>query len=173
MGDPPGAEDYHALCSVPVNSFHRDLVEEFIGLFLLLQRLLEKLGGLLHAEFLGPRNQRPVPGNLIMLDGLRGRDQARVHDFPGRSLTHHFLAFLDKAFNSFAGPAAGALVHQFEDALKALNLTFRLLEVMLECLLKLRSGGVFSHFRERFQDLLLAVIDVLKRGEKKFLKRAR
>ena len=112
----------------------------------------------------GPRNKGPVTGDFVMLDGLSGCDQASIHNFPGLGLAHDFLAFLDKAFDGFAGAAAGALVHQLEDALKALNLTFGLLKVMLKCLLELRSCRVLRHFRQGFQDLLFPVIDVLKRG---------
>jgi hypothetical protein len=53
------------LCSLTVDSFHRNLVEKRVGLLLLLERLIEKLCGLFHAQFFRPRAEGAVTGDLI------------------------------------------------------------------------------------------------------------
>src|SRR5262249_11955659 len=63
----------------------RDVGEFLIGVALLVQRLLKKLGCVVVVELTCPRPRTPVPGDLIVFDVLRGRDNCRVANV-GRSL---------------------------------------------------------------------------------------
>ena len=56
------------------------LGQRFIGLFLFAQRGVQQLGGLTQAEFSGPRPERPVTGDFIVLDCL---GQLRATQRPG------------------------------------------------------------------------------------------
>ena len=55
-----------------------DLGEELIGLLLLLERLVEELRSVIHAELHRPALQRTVAGNLIMLDRLRAGKETGI-----------------------------------------------------------------------------------------------
>src|SRR5690606_20609881 len=56
----------------------RDLIELRVGLLLLVQGLLEQLGGVVVAERLGQGAHRAVARDLVMLDFLGGGDQRSV-----------------------------------------------------------------------------------------------
>ena len=53
-----------------VDDRRRDLGQQRVSLLFLLQGLVEQFGGVFHAELIGPRNQRAVSRNLIVLNGL-------------------------------------------------------------------------------------------------------
>src|SRR5581483_10858495 len=124
-----------------------------------------QLGGFGHAELVGPCDERAVARHLVMLDGLTRGDHAGIAHGPRPGLAHDLLPLLDQALDGLAGLAAGRPVHEGEDALQALDLALRLLEMVLERAPELAALGVLGHPGQRFHDLLLTVIDVLERGQ--------
>ena len=69
---------------VLIDLAQRELGKRFVGLVFLTERHLEKLHRLVQAKFSGPRFECAVAGDLVMLDRLRGGQDACVQG--GRSL---------------------------------------------------------------------------------------
>src|SRR3954454_136325 len=60
--------------------------EQLVRVLLLNERLLEEALRFREAQLLGPGQQGAVSGDLVVLDGLSCRDQARVRSLPALEL---------------------------------------------------------------------------------------
>src|SRR5690606_32806226 len=105
---------------------------------------------------------RAVAGDLIMLDGLRGGDEAGIEGIGALRLVHDLLALGDDAFDGLARHAGNAFVHQLEHLFKTLDVVLGLLFVLLERLSQLGRVRLLGHFRQRFEDGLLSGVHVLE-----------
>src|SRR5690606_30839814 len=129
---------------------------------LLLQGGVEKPRGVIEAELGGPALQRAVAGDLVMLDRLRGGDQAGVEGRRVLELVHDLLAFGDDALDGVAGLAARRLADDVEHLLETFEMALGLLAMLLEGRFQLGGLRRALHLRQRLQNLPLRVIDVLK-----------
>ena len=96
-----------------------------------------------------------------MLDRLGGGNQAGI-DYGG------FLTLLDdiltlgyEADDRVAFLAPGRGIDLLEDLFQPLDLAFRFAAMIFQCLLELLRLGGLRHLRQRLQDLLLGVVNVL------------
>src|SRR5262249_51087125 len=140
----------------------RQIRQRSVGLLFLLQSLIEQAPALGQAEVLGPGLQRPVAGNLIVFDRLRRSDETGVEGRGTPEFLHDLLAFLDDSVDGLAGLAFRGVADRSENPLEALDLTFSLSLMLLECRLQLVGVRGLRHFRKRGQYLLLGVVDVLQ-----------
>src|SRR5215471_10707435 len=154
-----------------VDGGFRQLGQRFVGLLFLLQSLVEQARGLLQAEVPGPGLQRPVAGNLIVLDRLRRSDEAGIEGTGTPEFLHDLLAFLDDSVDGLAGLAFRGMADRSENPLEALDLTFSLSLMLLERRLQLFGVRGLRHFRKRGQYLLLGVVDVLQALVKEVIER--
>ena len=60
------------LCCCLIDICHSELGEQLVSLFFFVERLPQKRAGILHAEPIGPRDERAITGDLVMLDSQRG-----------------------------------------------------------------------------------------------------
>ena len=97
-----------------------------------------------------------------MLDALRLRDETGVEDLLLRILLEKLLRLFDEPLHADALLAARAGAKHLEHLLQPLDVAFGLLEMVGECLLQLRVGRCFDHFRQRFDELLLGAVQVLQ-----------
>ena len=97
-----------------------------------------------------------------MLDGLRGGEEARVDR--GRTLVvlGDFVAFLDDAVDGGALFAFSRLADLIENLLKTFDLALGLPQVLLERVLQFAGLCRLRHLRQRLQDLVFRVINVLQ-----------
>src|SRR5215213_10152945 len=72
-----------------------ELSKKLVGLLLLREGLLEKLGGIAHAELRRPGLEGAVAADLVVLDGLGSVDQAGIESLAVGEFFHDLLAFLD------------------------------------------------------------------------------
>jgi hypothetical protein len=93
-------------------------------------------------------------------DGLRIGDDGRVQHGLVLDLACGLVGLLDDAVDRGALRPAGLLAELFEHLLKPLDLFVGLFEMVLKAHDKITVGGVVDHFRQRFKDLLLGVVDV-------------
>jgi hypothetical protein len=114
------------------------------------------------AELLGPGFERTVAGHLIMLDRLSRGDETGIEGRAVGIVLHHSLAFLQNAEDCVAGLVAGRLADHLEDVAQALDMAFGLGAMSLEGLLEFGRLCRLRHLRQRLQDLLLGIIDVLE-----------
>src|SRR3954454_3147450 len=120
----------HLSCgSGRVDRVLRQVGEQLVRVLLLNERLLEEAIRLREAQLLGPGQQGAVPGDLVVLDGLSCRDQARVRSLPALELLQDLLPLLNDALNGLAFGASGPLAHALEHLLKALQLSLGLPQV--------------------------------------------
>lgn len=68
----------HSLC---IGRRLSNLAEQSIGLFFLLEGLVEKLGSVRHAELRRPGLQQTITSHLVVFDGLTASDQNSVARF--------------------------------------------------------------------------------------------
>jgi hypothetical protein len=97
-----------------------------------LQGFIEQPHGLLQTKLLHPCLQRSIPGDLIMLDRLRRREQAGVKDGRALELLHNLLAFVDHPVDGVANFASSRLFDELENLLEPLDLILGLALVFLE-----------------------------------------
>jgi len=60
----------------------RELCERFVGLLFLAECHIQQLHRLVQSELRGPGLECPVAGDLVMLDRLRGGEEASVESRP-------------------------------------------------------------------------------------------
>src|SRR5258705_12735926 len=101
-----------------------------------------------------------------MLDRLRGGQQTGVERWRIGILLHDLLAFIENALDGIALLAARGLAEQLEYLFQALDLSLGLIMMLFERGPQLVRIGRLRHFRQRLQDLLFGVVDVLERIEK-------
>src|SRR5690349_4839021 len=87
----------------------RELAQLLVGRFFLAQRLLEETACVAEAELVGPGRECAVARDLVVLHGLRRRDQAGIERLAALELVHDRLAFLEDAQDRLAGLAARGL----------------------------------------------------------------
>ena len=98
-----------------------EIAQEFVGFPLFLPRLAQQLRRIIHPEFLGPGRQRAVSRHLVVLDRLRGGEQAGIEGRGAFVFVHDLLAFVENAHDGIASLAAGRLAEQFKYLLEALD----------------------------------------------------
>ena len=77
-------------------------------------------------------------------------------------LAHEVVALLEDAVDAGAFLAARLFVVPLEDLFQPLHLLLGLLEMLLQAALELAIGGLLDHRRQRFHDLVLRIVDVVK-----------
>src|SRR6516225_10235238 len=85
----------------------RQLRQSLVCPLLFVEVLIEQSDGIAQAKLVRPGLQRPVPADLIMLDGLSGGDEAGVKSSGIFEYLHEFLALVDKSVDCIAGFALG------------------------------------------------------------------
>ena len=73
-----GRLDGLSCCSSRIDRILGEVGQHFVRVLLLDQRLLDQPLGFREAELFGPGEKGAVAGDLVMLDGLSGRDQTGV-----------------------------------------------------------------------------------------------
>ena len=97
-----------------------------------------------------------------MLGGLGGVDEGGIqYHFVG-DLAGDLVGFLDDAIDRRAIDRLHRGTMHLEHLLQALHMRLGFIEVSQKSLLELFVGGLFRHFRKRFHQLLLGIIDVLQ-----------
>ena len=91
-------------------------------------------------SLLGPRDQRPVARDLVVLGGLGGGDQAGVQRLRIVRLADDFLAFLDDALDRRAGLGLRRFADDLEHLLEPGDVLLGLFEMAFEGCLS--SGAV-------------------------------
>ena len=112
------------------------------------------------AKLLRPGYQRPIAADFIVLDGLSGGDDGGIEYGLVLNLASDLVGFFDDSVDGWALRPAGFLAELFEHLLKPLDLL-----VLRDGLSGQRRGHGWSpclHLGQRFDDLLLGVIDVLQ-----------
>jgi hypothetical protein len=107
---------------VLVHPIFRESGKSFVGHLLFRERRIQKSGRPIETELGGPGLEGTVTSDLIMLDRLRGRQQAGIQGGHAFVFFHDLLAFRENSHDGVACFAAGALVNLGEDALKTLHL---------------------------------------------------
>ena len=100
-----------------------------------------------------------------MFNSLSGADHAGIQDLLVLYLFNVLLGFGDDAFDCLALLAAGGDVQGLEHLIQPVHLAFRFQAVGFERLLEFRTGGFLDHPGQRFEDLLLCVVDVFEGGD--------
>src|SRR3954465_239036 len=140
-----------------------ELGQGVIGRLFLVQRRLQQLCRVLHAELLGPGAQRAVAGDFVMLDRLRGCEQAGVERRSVLELLHDLGAFIGDAVDRFARLATGRLAQHLEDLVQTFDLALSLAQMLVEGRRELLRVGSLGHLGQGLDDLVLGEIDVLER----------
>jgi hypothetical protein len=117
------------------------------------------------AERLRPGNQGAVTGDLVVLDGLRCTDDGGIQNFLVANFASDLIAFLDQTVNGRAFDALRLLAKLLERLVETLDLLLRLFEMVLETLGQVTVRGFVDQFRQRLNDLVLGVVDVLQTVE--------
>ena len=86
-----------------------------------------------------------------MLDGLSVGDHAGIEHVGILGLLHVLLALLEDALDGRAGLGRGLEVAEREDLLEALDLAFRLFEMMLERLAQSSESAFLAIFGSAFR----------------------
>src|SRR6478609_237699 len=140
-----------------------ELGQRVIGRLFLVQRRLQQPCGVLHAELLGPGAQGAVAGDLVVLDRLRGCEQAGVERRRVLELLHDLGAFVGDAVDRFARLAAGRLAQHLEDLVQTFDLALGLAQMLVESRRELLRVGGLGHLGQGLDDLVLGEIDVFER----------
>src|SRR3954464_5423115 len=73
--------------------------EDLVRVLLLNERLLDQTLRFREAQLLGPGEQAAVAGDLVLLDRLSRRDQARIRSLAGKELLEDLLALINEVLN--------------------------------------------------------------------------
>jgi len=87
----------------------------FICIFLFRKRCLKERHGFLESKFFRPSLQGAVASDFVMLDGLRGADQARIKGGRIFVFFNDLLALIDNAGDSRTILAPWRFIDQTED----------------------------------------------------------
>src|SRR4051794_17695727 len=117
---------------VPVHPALGQFAEELVGRLLLLERLLKELDGAFVPEGLRVAAERAVGGDLVVLDPLRGGDQARVEHLRRGGRRDQLLPLLDEPLHRRALLPAGPCADLLEDGVEPLDLLLGDGQVVLE-----------------------------------------
>lgn len=136
------------------------LRQQFVGFRLLIQRFLQQLLGFIVSEPACVGSSGAVSGYLIVFHTLRRSNERRVQHFIILHALNRILSLLDKPLHRRTLLTGRGIVQILEDLLEALNLTFRLLDVIVKGLLQLVVRGLVPHLRERTHQLFLGAVQV-------------
>src|ERR1700733_920313 len=123
------------------------------------------------SKFFGPRDQGAVARHLVVLDRLSVRYNRNVEYSLVSDLARCLIGFLNDAIDRGACRPFRLLTKFGKSTFQTFDLLPRLLEMILQAGLKTSVRRFVDHFRQRFLNLLLRVIDVLQLMEKKVLHR--
>ena len=104
-----------------------------------------------------------------MLDSLRVCNDGGVQHGLVLDLAGRLVGLLDDAVDRRTLGPAGLFAKLFEDLLESLDLLVGLFEMALQPGDQIAVGGFFDHLGQRFNDLLLGVVDVLKTMKQQIL----
>src|SRR3569833_90164 len=124
--EPPNGSiglDHSSLGRFYICALSREQRQQRIRLALLFRRLAEQRHRLGQPEFLSPALQRAKARDLVVLDGLLGRDQPCIERLDALELLENVVRLVQHALHDFAGLAACWLAQQFEDLLQAFDLS--------------------------------------------------
>src|SRR6476660_4576275 len=92
---------------LPVQAALRKLGQSAVGVVFLLERLVEQRRRFSHAELVRPSDQRAITSDLVMLNGLRVGNHARIEDIRIGGFLHVLGALFEDSFDGGAGLAGG------------------------------------------------------------------
>jgi hypothetical protein len=113
-----------SLCCFGIDGRIGQFGQGVVGLLLFGKRLIQEFDRVLQVELGSPRLERAVTRNLIVLDGLRGGEQAGIKRGLALVFVHDLLALVEDAFDGVAFLAARRFAQKFEDLLQTLDLSF-------------------------------------------------
>ena len=114
------------------------------------------------ASAFGPRNERAISANLVMLDRLTTRNDRGIEHSLILYLTRDLIRLLDDPVDCRAGRSLGLLAEFCEHFVEALDLFVGFFQMSLEAGYQIAIGRFFDHLRKCLGDLMLCVIDVLQ-----------
>ncbi len=82
----------------------------------------------------GPGDQRPVAGDLVVLDGLRRADDRGIQHFLVGHLARNLVGLADETVDRRAFHALRPFAELLEDLIEARDLILGLLEMILQAL---------------------------------------
>jgi hypothetical protein len=121
--------------------------QRLVGVALFVERALQQVGLLVHAELARVGPHAAVACHLVVLDVLGCGNEACVEDVLIGAVGDETLGFLDQPFHALALLALGRNVELLADALQALYVPPGLTLVLQESLLELGMGGHLGHAR--------------------------
>jgi hypothetical protein len=141
---------------LPVQTTLREFGQGPVGIVFLLERLVQQSFSLFHAKLVGPGDERSVPSDLVMLNGLSVGDHAGIEHIGIGGSLHVLLTLFKDAPDGKTGLAHGLSGAQRKQPPEALYLPFGLLKLVLEDLPQLCRLGLPGHLR---QGLLVHVLE--------------
>src|SRR6476619_5785705 len=122
-------------CSPAVDAFAKcDRGELLVRSLFFVEVRIEQPNDIVVAEAFCPGNQRSIPGNLIVLDGLRRSDNGRIQHIFVRDFTGQLVRLADQTVDGRTLHPFRLLAKLLEDLVKPADLVFRFLEVILKTL---------------------------------------
>src|SRR5688500_17078942 len=140
----------------------RDPGQQPVRLSFFLQTLLEQIGGAVVPELLGVCPGHAVAGHLVVLDSLRGGDDAGMEDVGLGVLLEERSALLDQPRHPLALVASGTELRPGEDLFEPRYLPLRRRQVVAERFLEILVVGGLDHLGERLDELLLGAVEILE-----------
>src|ERR1700751_6147063 len=136
-----------SLCrlSMLIDAAFGEFCQGYIRLFFLGQGSLQQPPRFIQPQFLRPGLHRPVARDFVMLDRLSGRKQTRVQSRATPIFLNYLLPFLDDADNGVASLTARWLIEFGKLFIEAIDMSFRLALMFLECSFQLFGLGGLSH----------------------------
>ena len=147
----------------------RHRVELGVRRLFLVQVGRQETHDLVVTEFFGPCDQRPITAHFVVLDSLRICDDGGVQHGLVLDLAGRLVGLFDDAVDRRTLGPAGLFAELFEDLLKSLDLLVGFFEMALQPGDQIAVGRFFDHLGQRFDDLLLGVVDVLKTMKQQIL----
>src|SRR4051794_255215 len=158
--------------SLGVDAFaKRHRVELGVCRLLLVQVCREKAHDLVVAEFFGPSDQRPITADFVVLHGLGVRDDGGVQHGLVLDLACRLVGFLDDAVDRRTLRTGGLFAKLAEHVVEPLDLLVGLFQMGFQPRDEVPVGGLIDHLGERFEDLLLRIVDVLQTMNEQVLHR--
>ena len=141
----------------------------FIGGDFFLLGLAEEFQRFVVAHLFGPRAERAVTGDFVMLHFLAGGNNARVQSRGVFLFFDDVIALGDQALHGLARFALERLIERFRDLFEARNVFLGFLEVLFEGFAQLVGLCGLREFGQRFGQLLLGAVNVGEFVEEQFM----